>query len=82
MSTLQIFRICTTMLRTWNQSVLEAWGLLFDQILKKLPYNSISKEAEETLLSLSEPSQHTMSKCIAARIIGYIADVNSHIISR
>jgi hypothetical protein len=44
-------------------------------LLKKLPYSSISKECEEKLLSLSEASQHGMSKYVAARMIGYIAEV-------
>lgn len=63
------------MLRTWNQAVLDAWALVFNQILQKVPYNVIAKEAEETLLSISEQSQHTMSKYIAAKMIGFIADV-------
>jgi len=72
---LQIFRICTTILRTWNQAVLDAWSLLYNEIIQKIPYSDIAKESEDTLLSLSEQSQHTMSKYIAAKIIGYIAEV-------
>lgn len=55
--------------------MLDNWVLVFNEFLYKLPYESIEKECTSYILGLSEPSQHVMSKYIAARMIGFIADV-------
>lgn len=59
----------------WNQNVIDTWVLVFHEILKRVPYNSISMICEASIVGLSEQSQHPVSKYAAARLIGFIAEV-------
>jgi len=72
---IQIFQITCAILKIWNQQVLDEWVLVFNQLLKKLPYEVIARDCESTIMNLSENSQHTLSKYVAVRLIGFIAEV-------
>jgi hypothetical protein len=72
---IQIFQITCSILKIWNQVVLDEWVHVFNEILKRVPYEAISRECESTILSLSEASQHSLSKYVAVRLIGFVAGV-------
>lgn len=59
----------------WNQPVLDEWILVFHEILKRQPYPTISAICESSIIKLSNASQHPLSKYMATRMIGFIADV-------
>lgn len=69
------------MLSLWNLAVLDSWVLVFDEFLNKMPYETIEKEINFSINNLSEPTQHVLSKYIAARMIGFVADVITIIFS-
>lgn len=64
-------------LKVWTQNVLQEWVKVFAEILRKYAnntnYNFIDQSFSITLL-LSEPDQPTISRLIAAKMIGYIAE--------
>jgi len=62
-------------LTLWNQPVLDAWLLVFHELLKRIPYNMIADSCEVSIDKLSEQSQHPQSKYAAARMIGFLAEV-------
>lgn len=61
--------------------MLDSWVLTFNEFLYKIPYETIEKETVSTILGLSERSQHMLSKYIAARMIGFVANVSYEIFS-
>jgi len=75
-SLIQIFHITCSILKIWNQGVLDEWVLVFNELLKKLPYELIAKDCEYTIMNLSESSQHTLSKYVSVRLVGFIAENN------
>jgi len=62
-------------LNLWSQPVLDAWVLLFVELLHILPYDVIGDACEMSIDNLSEQSQHPQSKYIAARMTGFLAEV-------
>lgn len=64
-----------TLITSWNQAVLDAWILVFDEVLKRISYDIIADKCEASIVNLSENSQHPLSKYIASRMIGFLAEV-------
>jgi len=62
-------------LSLWNQPVLDAWLLVFHELLKRIPYEMIADSCEVSIDKLSEQSQHPQSKYAASRMIGFLAEV-------
>ena len=51
------------------------WVLVFKELLKLIPFESISEEVIQSTLAFSEPNKPTVSRYIAARMLGNIAEV-------
>lgn len=58
--------------------MLDSWVVLFNEFLYKIQFENVEKETISLINNLSESSQHVMSKYIAARMIGFIAEVTIH----
>jgi len=71
---LEFYNMTIKVLSLWNQPVLDAWLLVFHELLKRIPYNMIADSCEVSIDKLSEQSQHPQSKYAASRMIGFLAE--------
>ncbi len=63
------------MLKIWSKPVLDEWLLVFDAVQEWLSYEVLEKECVQIISSFLMPGQPSFSKYVAARMIGFIAEV-------
>ncbi|KRX02531.1 Armadillo-type fold [Pseudocohnilembus persalinus] len=69
------------MLEKWVIPVLDAWVLVFKQIIEKPIFKEIEEEVEDFILQLSDGNCGLASKYVSARMIGFFINVKKFEIS-
>ena len=72
---LYLFKMTLQMLKIWSQPVLDAWILVFSELLGVIKHSYIEEEINKSILFLSDKTQPTVSRYIAGRMIGIISEV-------
>lgn len=72
---IQIFHSCSKILVVWSQPVLDAWYEVLNAIIHHIQVDLIWKDVLNLALTLSDHNQPTVSRYIACRVIGSLAEI-------
>ena len=67
------------MLKSWSEDILEAWVVVFEELIIETDYKNIEKLCTNSIVFLSSNTNPSSSRYISGKMISIVAKVQKNI---
>ena len=73
---MMIYDLVMPMFELWNENVIDPWMQVFGKLIVILPFKKLEKDLNNLIVSYCSELTPPIHRYIAARIIGFVAQVS------